>query len=711
LRKLPRLWVLVLVAILGVMAIVGWQYLRSQENQRRTEAEQALASVAILKLNEIQQWRATRIQDARLLAQNPTLLNAMRDWYLGPPLPLGSPDVRLDEVRLRMTMFLEARKFRDIRIMDADNRTIVAVHSGTAETEDATTIATLAETRKTGAPTFGELHDHGGEPMLDVAVALFAQHPDAALRASGLVLVIQIDPNTYLYPLLQRWPLPSASAETLLARRDGEDVLFISPLRHRQDPPLTFRVQLSSEKVAAAVGLRGTFGIVDGRDYRDMPILAATFRVEGTNWVMVSKVDEDEALATQRRETQMGVGILIAMSIAIVAVVMGLSEEAASAERLAGAEARAELAARDAWLGAIFRAAPIGIGLVRNRTMLEVSDGFCMLTGLAREDMLGKTSEQFYATHEEFVRAGREAQRQLRSTGAAEIETLWRDARGRLLTVFLNAAPVDPRNPDGDTTFTVTDITARKAQEQALLQRGADLERSNKELATFAYVASHDLRSPLRGIAQLAEWIAEDMPSAMPPEIDTHLKLMRSRVARMERLLDDLLSYSRVGRIEGETALVDVAQLCRESFELLAPPPEFALVLEGELPRFATRATPLTQVFQNLIGNAIKHRDRDIGKITITGRRVPGGYAFTVADDGPGIPPQFHDRIFGLFQTLRPRDEVEGSGMGLALVRKQVELYGGTVTVRSDVGHGAAFEFTWPEDAEMKGLGNDRHVA
>ncbi len=273
-------------------------------------------------------------------------------------------------------------------------------------------------------------------------------------------------------------------------------------------------------------------------------------------------------------------------------------------------------------------------------------------------------------------------------------------------------ALVDPAKPGGDVTYTVTDVTVRKAQEQALVLRSVELERSNKELATFAYVASHDLRSPLRGIAQLAEWIVEDMPEGVPPEIAAHIALMRSRVARMERLLDDLLSYSRVGRVEGETAEADVAELCRESFELLAPPPGFRLVLEGDLPRLTTRRTPLAQVFQNLIGNAIKHRDRDDGTITVSARAVRGGYAFTVADDGPGIPPQFHERIFGLFQTLKPRDEVEGSGMGLALVRKQVELYGGQVVVRSEDGsRGAAFEFTWPADADMKGLQNDRYVA
>ena len=710
-RNLPRLWVVVLVLIFGVMGTVGWQYLRSQESLRRTEAEQALTSVAVLKLNEIAEWRLTRLSDAELLAQNPTLLASLSQWYLGPAVSPGFHDELLDDARSRMLMFLNARKFHDVRIVDAGNRTIVGVHDHDSASEDATTVEVLRAARESGQATFGQLHVHDGMEVLDVVVPLYTYSDDPRMRESGFALVVQIDPSVYLYPLLQRWPAPSASGETLLARRDGKDVLFISPLRHRDDPPLTFRMPLNSETLAAAVGLRGTFGVVGGVDYRGVPILAATFRVEGTDWVMVSKVDEDEALATQRRETLMGLGILFALGIAIAAVVVAMAEEAASTERLAAAETRAELAARDGWLGSIFRAAPIGIGLVRDRVMLEVSEGFCALTGLSRGEMLGNTSERFYVDHEEYLRAGADAHAQLEATGSAEIETRWLSADGRRLDVFLNAALVDPKKPDGDVTFTVTDITARKSQEQALVQRSAELERSNKELATFAYVASHDLRSPLRGISQLSEWTAEDMPTDMPPEIDAHLKLMRSRVARMERLLDDLLSYSQVGRIQGDIAPVDVAELCRESFDLLAPPPGFALELSGDLPRIATRKTPLSQVFQNLIGNAIKHRDRDTGTIAIAGRAVAGGHAYIVADDGPGIPPQFHERIFGLFQTLRPRDEVEGSGMGLALARKQVELYGGRIVVRSDGGRGTAFEFTWPDDAEMEGLRNDRHVA
>ena len=402
-RNLPRVWVFVLVLILGVMGAVGWQYLRSQESLRRAEAEQALTSVAVLKLNEIAEWRATRIADAELLAQNPTLLASMRMWVHGPAQSPGFRDELLDDARSRMEMFVKARKFHDIRVIDAADRIIVGVHEDT-EPEDATTSATLAQARASGRVAFGQIHNHGGIVLIDVVVPLFAHSDDPLMRASGLALVVQVDPPRLSLPAaaaladaerLRRNPAPRVGLATMWcsSRRCA-----IAPTRRS---PSTCRS--SSAKLAAAVGLRGTIGVVGGRDYRDVPILAATFRVDGTDWIMVSKMDEDEALATQHRETLMGLGILFAMGIAIVAVMIAMAEEAGSSERLAAAEARTELATRDAWLGAIFRAAPIGIGLVRKRILLEVSDGFCRLTGQPREEMLGETSRQFYATEEEYT--------------------------------------------------------------------------------------------------------------------------------------------------------------------------------------------------------------------------------------------------------------------------------------------------------------------
>ncbi len=246
---------------------------------------------------------------------------------------------------------------------------------------------------------------------------------------------------------------------------------------------------------------------------------------------------------------------------------------------------------------------------------------------------------------------------------------------------------------------TSTDIHLLKSAEAELgarvAERTAELARSNDELDQFAYVASHDLKAPLRAIDNLAAWIAEDAGAVLPEESKRHLDLLQGRVRRMEHLLSDLLAYSRAGREEGAAEEVDAAALIREVVELLGSPPGMEVVVEA-LPRLVTYRAPLEMVFRNLIGNALKHHDRPKGRIVVRAREADDFVTFTVSDDGPGIPARYHERVFGLFQTLRPRDEVEGSGMGLAVVKKAVESRGGTIRVDSAEGQGTTFTFTWP---------------
>jgi PAS domain S-box-containing protein len=235
--------------------------------------------------------------------------------------------------------------------------------------------------------------------------------------------------------------------------------------------------------------------------------------------------------------------------------------------------------------------------------------------------------------------------------------------------------------------------------EERVAERTAELERSNQELDQFAYVASHDLKAPLRAIDNLATWITEDTSGLLPAPSREHLMKLRSRVNRMEHLLDDLLTYSRVGRNHSTEEAVDVNQLLKNIIELLGAPAGFVITVAPAIPTLRTPRAPLELVFRNLINNAIKHHDQPTqGRITVTFEECAKVVRFTVADNGPGIDPQFHERIFGMFQTLHPRDEIEGSGMGLAIVKKTVEYWGGTITVDSQPGQGATFHFSWPKN-------------
>jgi signal transduction histidine kinase len=225
------------------------------------------------------------------------------------------------------------------------------------------------------------------------------------------------------------------------------------------------------------------------------------------------------------------------------------------------------------------------------------------------------------------------------------------------------------------------------------------LQKSNRELDQFAYVASHDLKAPLRGIANLAQWIEEDLGDRMDGRAREHMLLLRGRVMRLENLIGGILAYSRAGRDKGDRVELDVRALALEAWELLSPPPTAHLELPPELPRPIAPRTQFQQVLMNLFGNAVKYNPGREIRIELGGRRTDRGYEFFVRDDGVGIAPAYHDRIWGLFQTLERRDKIESTGIGLSVVRKIVESHGGQAWVESELEHGATFFFTWGIEA------------
>jgi PAS domain S-box-containing protein len=242
----------------------------------------------------------------------------------------------------------------------------------------------------------------------------------------------------------------------------------------------------------------------------------------------------------------------------------------------------------------------------------------------------------------------------------------------------------------------VIDITDRKLSELSLLDKNQQLERSNRDLEDFAYIASHDLKTPLSGIKSAATWLEEDLQN-LSEESRKLLGLMRSRISRMEKLLDDLLTFSRVGRADSPAGETKLADIFASIIEVLNPPAHIQIRVEGELAVIVAASAQLEQVLRNLINNAIKHHDKPRGEVILSVTHVGDFVEFIVHDDGPGILPQFHEKIFQLFQTLKRRDEVESTGMGLAIVKKLVERQHCRITVHSEGdGTGTEFRFRWP---------------
>jgi PAS domain S-box-containing protein len=243
----------------------------------------------------------------------------------------------------------------------------------------------------------------------------------------------------------------------------------------------------------------------------------------------------------------------------------------------------------------------------------------------------------------------------------------------------------------------IRDISSQKLAEKKLADYTRLLEKSNKELDQFAYIVSHDLKAPLRAISNLSLWLKEDLGSSLSEENNQNLTMLRGRVARMESLINGVLEYSKIGRANIPSQAIDTFSLLGEILEMISPPPHVRVEISPDLPVIAAPKTMLLQVFSNLIGNAIKYNDKEEGLVQVLCKEYETGYEFSVIDNGPGIPEEFHEKIFVIFQTLQSRDKFESTGIGLTIVRRILEDCGGSIRVESSAGQGSKFIFNWPK--------------
>lgn len=240
-----------------------------------------------------------------------------------------------------------------------------------------------------------------------------------------------------------------------------------------------------------------------------------------------------------------------------------------------------------------------------------------------------------------------------------------------------------------------TDITDRKNAEENLIAALNSLEKKNRELDEYAHVVSHDLKSPLRAIYNLSEWIVEDMPE-LPQKVKGNFDLLRRRVSRMENLINGVLEYSKIGRVEIEKESVDINELLEQLVDSIVPN-NFEVSIGTNFPVVLAERILLQQVFTNLISNAVKYNDKPVGEIECTYNSLTDFHEFTVKDNGPGIAETYQQKVFKVFQTIEARDVKESTGIGLSIVKKIVEEKGGVVYIKSQEGEGCSFILTIPK--------------
>jgi len=354
------------------------------------------------------------------------------------------------------------------------------------------------------------------------------------------------------------------------------------------------------------------------------------------------------------------------------------------------------LESSEALLDTAVNASSTGFAILNlNLEFIELNKSICSWLSFNRSDLIDENFNKILSNEGSLIINDMIKNMLKRKQSSIHVESQFINKNGSYIWGLLTAALViDKNNVISNIVIHIVDIQKEKELLQNLIQQNKALEKSNADLEQFAYIASHDLKSPLNAIQQLAHWIEEDCEKVLPEESKNHLNLMIGRSSRMIRLLDDLLNYSRVSRYEYKYEALELKHLVSDQFSLIDKPDEFTCISSNSyllIPR-----VPFEIIIRNILSNAVKHHDKDKGLIEIKFNKTDTDQIITVTDDGPGIPPEMHKKVLEMFQTLKPRDDVEGSGMGLALAKRIINHYNGDLSIESDGVRGTSFIIRWP---------------
>jgi PAS domain S-box-containing protein len=672
-----RTWVLLCALAVAAIAAAGFGYYRVESARIRREKADELHAIGSLKIAQITRWREERIQDASILAASPLFRAAV----IHSPGSAGLRRQLQDELEL---VYKQNKIYADVFVVDRDARVLYSVRPTPPQLDNQTILAIRqALTRPT--PVLGELYRaHDGLVHLDIATAVRDEtgHP--------MVVVLSTDAAEYLFPTIQSWPTASRTAETLLVRRDGEDVLFLNDLRHRAHTALSLREPLSDARrpaIQAVLGIQGSFL---GKDYRWVKVLADLAPVPGTNWYLVSKVDTSEILSELHYRAIVTLLLAAALSLSVTGIAAYSYRTQQAEERQ---RAAALLSASQENLEEAQRISHIGSWRWNLETdTAEWSEEAYRIFGITPRALTEHGASTLDLIHPD----DRERVKQLRidamnGTGAYELTYRIVLPDGTEKTVHALAEVV--RDANGKPIIahgTVQDVTERKRMEEALQQRNAELIR-------FTYTVSHDLKSPLVTIRTFLGFLEQDMRQNDAERVSTDLGHMRRAAEKMALLLDELLELSRVGRKMNLAEDIPLQALVAEAVDLVSgrvaqrgvtiQVTDAPILLHGDRVR-------LLEVFQNLLDNAVKFMgDQPDPRVDVGVEESGSDIVVFVRDNGLGIDPRHKDKLFGLFEKLHPG--TEGTGIGLALIKRIVEVHGGRIWAESaGPGQGATFRFT-----------------
>lgn len=718
--------VMIFITVSILIIVVGFLSYQGQKQDIKNAAKQQLTAIADLKVREIESWRKERMGDASVIYNNKAFASGVHQYF-----NYSSLKAKNDIAALLMAS-LKSYQYENILLLDQNKKVRWAAQKYNPDFSDIHAgVMDEALRKKVIIPSdfYRDKKTNDVHLTMSIPVLFSANGRESII---GIVIIV-IDPELRLYPAIKSWPVPSTSGETLIVHREGNDVVYLNQLRNAGNRPLMMRRSLREKQLPAVKAVLGWKGIVEGVDYRQEKVLAAIKRVPDSNWYLVAKIDEKEIYAPIEQRFWIIVFFVVIMIImcgAVIAYIWRYQEAKHYRKQVELEDKKKSLYARSLIEASLDPLVTINI----EGKIMDVNRSTELVTGLSREKLIGSDFSSYF-TEPEKAKEGyqlvfkhgvvRDYSLAIRNVSGQVTEVLYnasvyQDDSGAVQGVFAAARDVtelrlvqnelkaahdelelrvkERTNELQRTNDALeSEIRERKEMEKLIELRTRLLEVTNKELESFSYSVSHDLRAPLRAIDGYSRIILRDQADKLNPEAKRKFELIRSSTQTMGKLIDDLLSFSRLGRLEINMSRLDVESLINDvwkELQIINPDRNLDLSIKN-IPEGWGDRTLIRQVYSNLLSNAIKYtKSREEATIETGGYAEGDENIYYVKDNGVGFDMDYYNKLFGVFQRLHSADDYEGTGVGLAIVQRIIHRHGGRVWAEGKVEEGAVFYFT-----------------